>query len=338
MAEPEELIVDAARHVVVATRRLFQRHRAPPPRPLPLSAVAVRLDLMVTAVLGRSLPLRVAQPAAHPTWLARAFQRERFPQALEAVPATDGASIWLPRHLGVVDVEAAAALYRAMALQQARRAERGSVRIASMPAPPLVRAVAHVLEAHAAEVEVARALPGLVPALLLLRRRARLARPALSLFAPARQPLEHLLRAFLDDDDALAGPPWRRSIASDPAEAVVRAQAVVASWQLGTRDVDRLGPSPLFLDLWTGALLRPDDDARTSVVVDETDPRGDNQATRSARMTRRPEARAPDDGDDPDDGAGAFMVQQDQPHEACAAPATTTTTRRPTSSATWSRR
>src|SRR5690606_12818009 len=76
------------------------------------------------AVWGHSIPLRVALPPALPTLLERWMRRARFPRQQGAIPATDGSSVWLPADLGTSDAALAATLYRAMALQQARRAAR----------------------------------------------------------------------------------------------------------------------------------------------------------------------------------------------------------------------
>src|SRR5690606_17113569 len=151
---------------------------------------------------GASLPMRVALPPARPTMLHRFFNPAAYPRHRQAVPATSDGVIWLPGHLGTCDPVVASELYRAMALQQAFRAMRGSARAILALPRPLLRDTALVLEAQAAEAEVAQRFPGLVPALRHLRGQALQARPPLGSLAPARQPLERLLRGILEQDPA----------------------------------------------------------------------------------------------------------------------------------------
>ena len=100
MAEAEDVITDVARHATIYARDLWQRHRTGRDRSMPqvpeLRDLARRLDLLLTAVFGRSLPIRVAQPPAPTTLLVRFFRRREAPRRHEAVPATDGVILWLP--------------------------------------------------------------------------------------------------------------------------------------------------------------------------------------------------------------------------------------------------
>ncbi|HEY0877639.1 MAG TPA: hypothetical protein VGE10_04240, partial [Zeimonas sp.] len=181
MAEPEELISDAARHATVYVRELWLRRRARSgvARPVTLADVAQRLDLLVSAAFGTGFALRVAQAPAPTTLLTRCFRRAQLPRAPDAVPATDGVSIWLPARLDVPDDEQALRLYRTMALQQAMRARRGSADLlsAATTTGPLVRDLYLLLEAHAADRALVAALPGTAGALAALRRAAGLRRP-----------------------------------------------------------------------------------------------------------------------------------------------------------------
>src|SRR5690606_26304498 len=165
MAEAEDVVVDAARHATVFIRDTWRRHytRAPD-APVALAAVAPRLDLLLTAC-GARLPLRVALPPARPTVLHRLFNPRAYPRHQRALPATSGDTLWLPGHLDTCHPVEASALYRAMALQQAMRALRGHVPAIFRHEQPLLRDTALVLEAQAAEAQVARRFPGLLPAL-----------------------------------------------------------------------------------------------------------------------------------------------------------------------------
>ena len=98
MAEAEDLITDVARHATVYAQALWRRHRPPTSRAkvVTLADVAQHLDLLIRALFGTHYPLRVAQPPSPPTLLKKLFLRGENPSRQRAVPATDGASIWLP--------------------------------------------------------------------------------------------------------------------------------------------------------------------------------------------------------------------------------------------------
>ena len=100
MAEAEDVIVDAARHATNYAHALWQRHaQRGQNAPLSLVEIAPRLALLITAAIGRALPLRPAQEPLPPTLLTRLFRRSEGPIWTTAIPATDGAHIWLPANL-----------------------------------------------------------------------------------------------------------------------------------------------------------------------------------------------------------------------------------------------
>jgi nitric oxide reductase NorD protein len=206
MAEAEDVITDAARHASGYAMAWWRRHR-PPSRaaaPLQLSELAPRLSLLAGAVFQRDFRLRVAQPAAPPTWLGQMFHPGQAPAHGIALPATDGQDIWLPASLGPGDsVAAATARYRVLTLQQAMRAVRGSAACAPPPPQTLAAAVYLLLEARAADDALARLLPGMAAPLRALRAEALARRPPLTAFAPALRPLELLARQLLAEDAAI---------------------------------------------------------------------------------------------------------------------------------------
>ncbi|MBB6599588.1 hypothetical protein [Luteimonas sp. MC1825] len=317
MAEAEDVVVDAARHATVFIRDTWRRHYArEPDAPIALASLARRLDLLLAAACGTSLPMRVALPPARPTVLHRLFHRSAYPRHRQALPATSGDAIWLPAHLGTCDAAEASELYRAMALQQARRAMRGSVQaILARRGSPLQRDTALVLEAQAAEADIARSFPGLVPALTRLRRRALAERPPLADFAPARQPLEQLVRDILERDVAAAPPPPAGTV----EDSLAHAARLLRDWGLADADVQRLGPMPLYRDWWTGELREAGAAAR---LVDGKPFDHDDDAgpVRSARMERRPEEREANGDEDKGGEPGVWMIQQDAPHEVAEDP------------------
>jgi len=103
MAEAEDVLNDVARHATIHIRRLWLKHRGKDegPRPISLPEVRQRIDLLIHAAHGFSLPLRVAHVPARPTMLTRIFRRHDVRQSGFAVPCTDGRSLWLPMELAV---------------------------------------------------------------------------------------------------------------------------------------------------------------------------------------------------------------------------------------------
>lgn len=314
MAEAEDVLVDAARHTTIFIRDLWRRYDARPSHaPLTLASLARRIDLLVTAAWGVSLSLRVALPPARPTLLHRLVHRHAYPSQRQAIPATDGAAIWLPGEVDTDDAVVAAELYRAMALQQARRALRGTAPRLLCEPDALVRDTALVLEAQAAEIETARSFPGLSGALDRLRRLALQGRPPLAALSPARRPLERLVLEILEtplsaDRNAL------RSV----EDSLTLARHMIEAWRLDEAQRRRLGPAPLFRDWWTGA-LRPAEGASAVIAAEPADCNSQGPV-RSAHMARRPAPRDPGEDEDRPGEPGAWMIQQDTPHETAEDP------------------
>ena len=151
MAEAEDVITDVARHATVYVQGVWRRHRGTRrngarPEPPALADVARRLDLIVTAVFGRSYPIRVAQPPAPPSLLSRLFCDRAMPRLRQAVPATDGTAIWLPPTFGDCDPAIALDRYRTTALPHsvARRSHGcATSTCCSRPMPPTRRSQRH---------------------------------------------------------------------------------------------------------------------------------------------------------------------------------------------------
>lgn len=318
MSEPEDLVVDAARHATVFIRETWRRHYGhAPDEPVPLSALTQRLDLLIAAACGTSLPIRVALAPARPTVLHRLFRAPTYPRHRQALPATNGHALWLPAHLGVCDPVQASRLYRAMALQQAFRALRGSAQaILAQCEQPLVRDLALVLEAAAAEEAVARQFPGLIRALVELRQLALAARPLPAHLAPARRPLELQVRELLERD---LDRDLRRTTPS-VENSINEAKRRFRAWDLPPAQLRGLGPMPLFRDWWTGELRVVNPGEAEEIDGSSTTPNEAPKEVRTARMQRRPEEReATPDEDQPGD-PGVWMIQQDSPHEIAEDP------------------
>ncbi len=317
MAEAEDVITDAALHATNFVQGVWRRHRANAPAGpvLQLADIAQRLDLLINAVFGRSYRLRTAQVPARATWLARTFQRQHRPRELCAIPATDGSSIWLPAETGLSDAAAALERFRILALQQAMRAHRGSAAGAGSDATPLVRDLYLLIEAHAADAALAQLLPGMLGPLEAWRAAALSARPALSSFPVARQPIEawvrRLMASMAGNADAVCSPsPGRSSqLARDMANQIQPDVSMAA----------RLGTRPVFKDGWTGELQASGTPSALAVEGGSASSPDAASPTRSARLTRRPKVREATDDED-DARPGAWMIQASAPHEVAEDP------------------
>lgn len=322
MAEAEDVITDAALHATKFVQGMWRRHRAHADTTpaLSLADVAQRLDLLTLAVFGRACPLRTAQAPARATLLERAFQRQNRPRVHGAIPATDGEQVWLPAETGLIDTALALARFRTVALQQAMRVARGSAAGAGSDATPLVRDLYLLIEAHAADADLAQLLPGMLAPLQALRAVALSARPALSQFPAQRQPLEAWVRRLM------VVPVSVRSTDSlySPSPVKSRQLARDIASQLHGNGPRSSGSStqPLFKDWWTGELLAPAAGLGLASRSDkDSDSASDSTAdpTRSARLARQPKVReAPDDEDDT--RQGAWMIQASAPHEVAEDP------------------
>lgn len=314
MAEAEEVITDAARHATVFARDLWRRHRPPSNEPstVTLADVSPRIDLLVTAVFGVGFPIRPAQMPPRATLPDRLFRRGLFPIRREPIPATDGATLWLPADLGIADKALAAERYRTMALQQAMRARRGGASTIH-GLTPLLADVYLLLEACAADEALAAQLPGVTASIDALRKYALASRPLLSAFPPARQPLERFARMLLA---ARCGSP-PIPVPESPAQSLRDAGALIKQQQLlPDRMAERLlGPHPLLKDCWTGELRRPSPESRQLPAADAGAGERNNATPRSARLSRRPDIREARAGEDDDPkNPGPWMIQADEPH------------------------
>ncbi|NHZ61255.1 nitric oxide reductase activation protein NorD [Massilia genomosp. 1] len=307
MAEAEDVLTDVARHATVYLQGLWRRQRSPPTPPrLDLAEVAARLDLLAEAVFARRFRLRPAQAPAPRTWLDKLIRRDEAAPPLHALPATDGASIWLPRSIATGgDADGALARYRLLLLQQAMRAARGSASHYPFGQDGALQAFYHVLEARAADDALALLLPGMQPALQGWRRQALAARPQPHTLPARLRPIETMLRAVLARQDSGAAP-------APPGAVAVLAQArrlAVASGLQG--QAARL----LLKDDWLGEFLPAPVLGHAVHGHAREDGASGAAAVRSARLARRPRVRAALEGEDEPAAPGPMMVQTAQPHE-----------------------
>jgi nitric oxide reductase NorD protein len=307
MAEAEDVLTDAARHATVFAQKLWRKYHvpAPSPRPLCLADVAQRLDLLIHSAFGQSHPLRVAQPPPHPTFLARIFGRIQTPFLQDAIPCTDGVSIWLPGTIASTDELATQEVFRLFALRLATRIERGSVEFFAQTANPLCADIYLLLEAFSADRDLRTKLPGIRHSLSNFYQQSLRLRPPLKSFSPVRRPLEQFYLSLLRGEDS--------RYMSTPAESFTRAHQMLAEFTPYTARNWSL--QPLLKDGWSGDFRTPPStqEEKGGFTSDKADSDEDKTA-RSGRLMRRPEVRkAKEDEDRPDNNA-AWMVQGDESH------------------------
>jgi nitric oxide reductase NorD protein len=314
MAEAEDVIVDAARHATSYAQALWRRHRPSEagPATVRLADVAPRIELLLRSLFGTGYRIRIAQPPAPATFLARALVHRDLPRQTGAVPSTDGACVWLPADSGFKNFTEGTERMRLLALQQAMRASRGSANLLDRLPTPLLRDVYLVLEAQAADEDLARMLPGLLVPLNALRDAALRDRPDIERFAPRRIPLELHVRRVLQRPLQAMG----NGAATSPEISLGLAIQIADKFGFdATGPRSPLGGHPLFRDMWTGCLTSPEpgwatDSAEAAAQAGSVP----TTKVRGARLMRRPDVRLASEEED-DARQGAWMIQTSQPHE-----------------------
>lgn len=166
-----------------------------------LDDVRRRLELLVTAVYDRPIPITVAEAAKRRPWarvrdlLGPPHLRRNAP-----LPATDGERIQLPREIERGDAESALAEYRLMAIEQAERIARGTTSRVPAAATSVERDLYLLREGALVDAAIARTVPGLRSALSAARALALSARPPLVALTVAERAVEGLLRESLGTD------------------------------------------------------------------------------------------------------------------------------------------
>lgn len=307
MAEAEDVIVDAARHATVFLRDLWLRNRGSAAPTIDLPRVLHRLDLVIASAFGDNITLRIARPPAATPFIRRLFRGYEQPACRVCLPSTDGISIWLP--LPDCDSEQGVGKLRIMALQQAARARRGSAGKLHEITDPLERALFEVLEAAAADTHLLNRLPGLRDPLNAARAQAVSLRPAPESFPPLRRRLEAWVQEIMEKPCDSTGTARESTSEQSLQRARELAVGLFETVPAGKKQIAAL----LYRDHWIGQLHE------TTIVHDSpglTDhaPPSDRKPPRSARLTRRPDVRVPDERDEPA-GPSPWMIQTAQPLE-----------------------
>lgn len=314
MAEAEDVLTDIARHATIYARNLWQRHRPPAKAScLLLSDIVQRLELFILSACGTHFTIRVAQPPAPPTLLARVFRQSPAPWCTQALPATDGHRIWLPACAPRMDKDQAHQWFRVLTLQQAMRARRNSSAYLDQLPHPVARDVFLLIEGFSVDEGIARQFPGMRDALITLRRTALQQRPPLSAFSTARQPLEIFYRRLLEQ------PCGARNevlpVCASPQQSHIAVNSLLPELMKYAPDysIGAYGAAPLVKDFWTGDLRSPQQNPTVSAL--ESEGRELSENPKAARLPRRPEVREAKAGEDKENKKDdAWMVQGDESH------------------------
>lgn len=217
------------------------RREPAPEAGVPLEAVRRRLELFLAAMYGRGIPVAASEPTAAPPLLRRllrsvpAHLRDPAPAA-----STDGERILLPPRLDAGDGPEAVARYQLLAVAQAERLVRGTPLHAPPDDAPLERDLYLLAESAAVDAAIARAAPGLLPALRSARAEALARRPSLDALAPPEREVEALVRRLLAADPL--EPPAELSTAETPAGSLSTARRLAAEARFAGRGYRGVSP------------------------------------------------------------------------------------------------
>jgi nitric oxide reductase NorD protein len=230
-----------------------------------LDDVRRRLELLVTAVYDRPIPITTADPPKRRSvpmlseWLGpRHLRRTR------ALPATDGERIQLPREIEGATPEAALAEYRLMAIEQAERIARQTAALVPSGSDAIERDLYLLREGEVIDAAIARTVPGLRGALTTARERALSSRPSLAGLSATERAVEDLVRRSLSADltsatsAVAAGSPdesleWARDRVREIGEIGGRYRGIapIAPWGTVKPRSQRDEPSPAAIELAT---------------------------------------------------------------------------------------
>jgi nitric oxide reductase NorD protein len=308
MAEPEDVIAEAAYLATAGARALGLRRAAPDARPR-LADLRHRLALFVAMLFPDAPPIGAAQAAAPRTLLARWARGGSPHERRDALASTDGARIRLPPELPGLDRDAIVSEYRLLALEQAARAERGSASF--VPGDdPLARDLFLLAESAAVD----RALVDLVPRLteeIVAERSAERARRPASGLTLQEHAVERLLGLVLGAEPS--APPGEVGAGAHPRDSLSWARAEVA--RIRSRGGRYRGIRQV--SLWGTVAPAPDNLPAPA----SGDPRPSDAPTRPevGRMVRRPRVRASAEDED-DERQGMWLPRADDPKESVEDP------------------
>jgi nitric oxide reductase NorD protein len=318
MAEPEEILIDAAERVTASTRAMWARRRArDAPETVSLAELRSWLQVLLRACFDADPPLLATDPAPAHGRLARTVGRVPSWQAKPAAAAfTDGTRLFLPRQLPLAAaVDPPRERFRMTALGLAARIARDSVRCC--PREPLARDLYWSAQGAISDRCLAEELPGLAPELARMRRAALQARPAWRELRDVERRLEGFVQTWLRDVPLVGahGSPPASVLGMTPDRVVRWAE----QWTAAQPDAaDYRGMAPVAH--W--GLARPDlvAHARKAPSAGRSTPAGERRRTpRSRRLERRIETR--NETLDEDDAPGPILLASEDGHLSVQDPA-----------------
>lgn len=312
MSEPEEILIEAAHRATVQSLALWRRVRPAPTGAPGLDELAGRLAMFLDAICPGAPPIVPAEPPATPSWLGR-IARPSPPHLVErrALASTDGARLRLPPRLEL-DPALVPGAYRILALGQALRARRGTMRALPVDAAPWIRDLYAFAENAAVESELALLAPGLVPELERLKRVEVARRPPRTALSAAEGVVEDFVGAHLAAGAGAELPDVPRSSTPEDSLAwardVAHARIAIGSTYRGVAAVA----------LW--GRVDPAAPASGSVEV-AGDPGGAAPVPpgRTGALVRRPRIREAPPGED-DEGRGIWMTPTSDRQESVEDP------------------
>lgn len=227
------MLATAARAAARLTAGLWRRWRRPRVSSVvQLDSVRRRLELLLAALYGRTIPIELMEQPAERGWRERVAGRApRHLRSRAALSASDGASIHLPRELlaAAGDTAGALAHYRVLAVEQAERIVRGTAALAPGEDDRLERDLFLLREGAAVDAAIARTVHGMLPALAAARAAALAQRPALDVLTPTEREVELLVQRVLAADPT--DPPAELGAGSTAADSLAWARAMAARLQ-----------------------------------------------------------------------------------------------------------
>jgi nitric oxide reductase NorD protein len=302
MPEAEDVIVDAARHATSYAMDLWRRNRPPEEGPPTLALVDVRarLEILLEGAFGRAFPIRPAYPPRPSTLLERLMRRDTRATARNALPATDGQAVYLPRALEG-PIEWSLELYRVAALHQAHRCVREIAAAFPREEALLVQDLFLLSETCATTHALATLLPGMTAPMARVRQHLLAARASLEALPEPLRAVESLYRAVLAGDDVI---PYAR-VARQSVEWARSHATTLPATTARYRGLDS--------DLLLGAIIEGEQ-AFASTRPTHARLAEETRPARVVRLDRRPRVRkASDDEDDAE--PGVWMVQSSPPNE-----------------------
>ena len=329
MSEPEELILEGAHFATRIARDAWRRYGAhTSSRDVTLAGVRARLELFLAALFQQRIAIAPMEPPAPRTWLSRLANRHAGESPHDPLlSGTDGRRIYLPpsveprqregrasrpaRERTAGETEAALALYRLLAVQQAARLARGTARTAAEIRDE-TRDWFLLAEGAAIDRWIAREAPGLTATLSAARLDALGRRKDSRAGYATEHSIERRVRAVLAAD------PLASLLGVHDSGSV--AESVAWAREASRRSTSRNSYRPIAPVWYWGVILEPPPVIPASGRSPAQQPAStQSRPPRIAEMRRRPRPReAPEDEDD--DRPGTWVVRADDPQESVEDP------------------